>query len=384
MALVTADMYASFDVTAGAFLQDISPALVEAIYADLNLLEAIPLGWDSPVSNVVHIWNEDALNADTLVSAASITSSGTTLTITTGQGVRVPVNGMLLMPRLSTSSTEILQVTAGAATDSFTVTREYNSTTAASYPTSTTFVIIDALQEGSDIGNDTSVTPTVRQNNTHILGCRDLKVSGSQLARKMATRELEDWVGHQLANRTIELKRKLINALLYSEGSSSDVGSDTVYRTMKSIRQWTRASGITDTDSEAMAWTVLNAQNKTAVDLGVYIDTLVIGTDLVSSIAGIDSSVRRLYESDTAVGYTVQEILLSQGNTVRLVIDQRVNPGEAYGLTKAHVRPLPFAGRGMFTIAATDFSDARKRRVLGEWTLQVDHPEANILWANKT
>src|SRR3990167_2351993 len=299
MALVTADMYASFDVTGGAFLQDISPALVEAIYADLNLLEAIPLGWDSRVSNVVHIWNEDALNADTLVSAASITSSGTTLTITTGQGVRVPVNGMLLMPRLSTSSTEILQVTAGAATDSFTVTREYNSTTAASYPTSTTFVIIDALQEGSDIGNDTSVTPTVRQNNTHILGCRDLKVSGSQLARKMATRELEDWVGHQLANRTIELKRKLINALLYSEGSSSDVGSDTVYRTMKSIRQWTRGSGITDTDSEAMAWTVLNAQNKTAVDLGVYIDTLVIGTDLVSSIAGIDSSVRRLYESHT-------------------------------------------------------------------------------------
>src|SRR3990167_4038045 len=268
MALVTADMYASFDVTAGAYLQDISPALVEAIYADLNLLEAIPLGWDSPVSNVVHIWNEDALNADSLTSAASISSSGTTLTVTTGHGVRVPVAGMLLMPRLSTSSTEILQVTA-ISTDTLTVTREYNSTTAASYPTATTFVIIDALQEGSDIGNDTSVTPTVRQNNTHILGCRDLKVSGSQLARKMAT-------------RTIELKRKLINALLYSEGSSSDVGSDTVYRTMKSIRQWTRGDGITDTDSEAMAWSVLNAQNKTAVDLGVYVDTLVIGTDLVS------------------------------------------------------------------------------------------------------
>lgn len=373
MALQTADAYASFDVTAGAYIQDISPALADAIYFDLNFMEAVPLGWDSPVEDTVHRWNEDAINANTVVSDASIAAAGTTLSVTATAG-RVAV-GALLVPMVS-GNEDMLQVTAvDSGANDLTVTRDYNSLTGVSYPSGTTFAVIDSLQEASDIGSDTSITPTVRLNRTHIFGARDLKVAGSQLARKMATNELQDFVGHQLANRTIELKIKLITAFLYSEASSSDVGSDTVYRTLTGLRNWARVNGQRDTDSEALAYAVLNAHNKLLVDLGEYVDTLVIGTDLVGSVAGIDATVRRMYESDTAVGYTVQEILLNQGNTVRVVIDSRMVPGEYFLFTRSKVKPLPFTGRGMFTIAATDFSDARKRRVMAEWTMRVHNPE---------
>lgn len=381
MALSSVTPFASFDVPAGAYLQDISPALADAIYFDLNFLEAVPLGWDSPVDNTVHIWNEDLLNADTVVSSASIASGGTTLSVTAVTG-RAAI-GSLLMPVLSgSSSTEVLQVTAISALD-LTVTRAYNSTTAASYATATTFNVIDSMQEASDIGGDTSLAPTVRQNNTHILGARDLLVSGTQLARRMATRELEDFVGHQLANRTIELKRKLILAMLYSEVSSSDVGSDTVYRTLKGMRNWGRASGITEATAETMSLAVLNRENKRSVDLGVYTDTLLVGTGLVSSLAAIEATNRRLYESDTAVGYRVTEVDLDQGNSVRIVIDSRVNVEEAFMFERGRIIPKPMQGRGMFTIAATDFSDARKRRILAEWTLQVMNPEVLHFMSNK-
>lgn len=381
MALATSSAYASFDVTAGAYLQDISPALADAIYFDLNFLEAVPLGWDSPVENTVHIWNEDALNADTVVSSASLASDGTTLAVTAVTG-RVAI-GSLLVPVLSgSSSTEVLQVTAISSLN-LTVTRAYNSTTAASYATGATFNVIDANQEASDIGGDTSITPTVRQNNTHIFGSRDLLVSGTQLARRMATRELEDFVGHQLANRTIELKRKLILGVVYSEVSSSDVGSDTVYRTLKGMRNWGRASGLTETSAETMALSVLNRENKRSVDLGVFSDTLVVPTGMVASIAAIEASNRRLYESDTAVGYKVTEIDLDQGNTVRVVIDSRLNTEEAFMFERSRIIPKPMTGRGMFTIAATDFSDARKRRILAEWTLQVMNPEVLHFMSNK-
>lgn len=372
MALQTASVYASFDVPAGGYIQDISPALADAIYFDLNFLEAVPLGWDMPVEDTVHRWNEDALNADSITSTASIAAGGTTLTVAATAG-RVAV-GSQLTPQVS-GNEETLQVTSVDSATQVTVTRSYNGTTAASYPSGTVFATIDSMQEGSDIGTDASVTPTVRLNRTQILGTRDMLVSGTQLARRMSTRELEDFVGHQLANRTTELKMKLIRAVAYSESSASDPGSDTVYRTMTGLRNFARVSGIRDTDAEAMSYTVLNAHNKLIVDLGEYVNTLVIGTDLVGSIAGIDSTARRLYESDTAVGYTVQEILLSQGNTIRVVIDSRLVPGEYFLFTRDKVKPLPMQGRGMFTIAATDFSDARKRRVLSEWTVRVHNPE---------
>lgn len=381
MALQTADAYASFDVTAGAYLQDISPALADAIYYDLNFLEAIPLGWDSPVDNTVYIWNEDALNANTVVSSASITSAGVTLSVTAVTG-RVAIGALLIPQVAGSSSTEVLQVTAISTLD-LTVTRAYGGTTAASYATAVTFNVIDAMQEASGIGSDTSITPTVRQNNTHIFGARDLVVSGTQLARKMATTELEDFVGHQLANRTIEMKIKLITGILYSEGSSSDVGSDSVYRTMKGVRNWFRASGLTEATGETMTLTVLNRENKRAVDLGVFPDTLVVPTGMVASLAAIEASNRRLYESDTAVGYKVTEIDLDQGNSVRIVIDSRMNIEEAFMFERARVMPKPMAGRGMFTIAATDFTDARKRRVLAEWTLQVNNPEVGLFMSNK-
>jgi hypothetical protein len=35
-------------------------------------------------------------------------------------------------------------------------------------------------------------------------------------------------------------------------------------------------------------------------------------------------------------------------------------------------------------IAAVDFTDAKKRRVLAEWTLEVRNPEAQAFISNKT
>lgn len=380
MALQSVSGIASFDIPSGAYLQDISPSLVEAIYFDLNFLEAVPLGWDMPVDNTVYLWDEDALNSDTVVSSASLTSAATTLTVVANNAHI----GDLLVPDL-TGAEEVMQITDISST-TYTIVRGINSTTAASYASNVTFIVIDSLQELSDIGSDKSVVPTVRQNNTQIFGTRDLIVSGTQLARRMATRELEDWVGHQLANRAIELRRKLIYAFLLSEPGSSDVGSDSAYRTLKGMRSWARtASGVTDADSEALAMsTSLNPVNKSIVDKGVYVDSLLVGTGLVTSIAGIDANNRRLYESDTAVGYTVQEILLDQGNTVRVIIDSRVPRGQAYLFDKSRVIPKPMNGRGMFSIAATDFTDGRKRRILAEWTMQLKNPEVLGYISNKT
>lgn len=383
MALQSAPGFASFGVSDGAQIRDISDVLADAIYYDLHLLGNLNVDFGSPVYDVVHYWNEDALNSDTVTmnNGGSLSSTATSITLTTGQGARVHV-GDLVYPNLS-GAQEAMQVTTVTG-DVLTVTRGYNSTTQASVADSSVLFLIRAEQEGSDIGSDKSLTPTVRSNYSQIFaGAFDIKITGSQLARKMATVQMQDFVARQLGNRAIELKINLSRAALYGETSSSS-GSNTVYRTMGGIRNFIRVNGITDSTAVAFSYSNLNANNKSAVNLGVFPDLLVLGTDLVGSLVGIDSGNRRLLESDRVAGYTVQEVMCNQGNSVRVVVDARVNTGDYFLLSSDRIRLLPVNGRGMFVIAAVDFTDAKKRRVLGEWTMEVRNPNAQVYAYSKT
>lgn len=382
MALASADLFASFDITDGSQIRDISPLLEEALYLDLNALGNVNVDFGDPVEDIIYYWNEDALNSDLVtVGGTSISSGATSLALTSGHGARAHVGDFLKDTAIN--SAEIMQVTA-ISTDTLTLTRGINSTTQAAIGSAAVLAVMRAEQEGSDIGSDKTVAPVVRSNYTQVIaGAFDLKITGSQLARKMAADALRDQVAHQLANRLVEFKINLTRDFFYGERVGP--GSDSQYRAFGGLTYWNRAgSGVSNSSSEALSLSVLNAHNKTVVDRGLYVDSLMVGTDLVNSINAIEASNRRLLETDKGVGYTVQEILLGQGNRVQVTVDGRINAGDAFAFQNEKVRLRPMTGRGMFTIAAVDFADAKKRRVLGEWGCEVRNPEASIRLFNKT
>lgn len=370
MALATTSFFASFDINDATQTRDISPVLQEALYYDLTLAAALGIDVNGRQAyDPTHYWNEDALNSDLITAGASLASNGTSLVLSTGHGARVHVGDLVV---LNVSGYDMVKQVSAISTDTLTVgATAFGSSTAASIASGDTLAVIRVEQEGSDIGTDRSVAPVAKSNTTHILSAFDLMVTRTQQKRRMATDEMQDWVVHQLANRAIEMKINLTRALLYSEQvAGGSAGSDTVYRSMKGLYPWGRDFG-NKTTAGTFSYSVLNTANKVAIDLGVQPDTLVIGTDLVAGthgIASFDSSNRRLLESTTQVGYMVNEILLQHGNSVGVVIDPRVRAGDAFLFDKSRFIPLPYNESGMFTIAATDFTDGTKRRVLGEWT----------------
>lgn len=382
MALASTAAFASFDITANTNKLDISPELQDAIFYDLNLLSALNTQFDNPVMDTTFYWNEEALNSDTVTVSGSVTSAGTSVVLNSGHGARAHV-GDLVYDTVS-NSTEVMQITA-ISTDTLTVTRAYNSTAAASIADAATLALIRSEQEASDIGSDKTLNATSRSNYTQIFaGAYDLIISGSQLARQMATVEYQNFLERQLAARVNEVKIGMSRAILYAEKSAS-AGSDTVYRTTNGLRAWIRDnSGVVDSASSAANYSNLNANNKSVVDKGVFPDTLLIGTDLVGSIAGIDSSNRRLLESEMTAGYRVQEVALNQGNVVKVVVDARVKAGDYFLVDSSRIAVRPLNGRALFVIAATDFVDGKKRRVLGEWGLEVRNPQAHCYARNKT
>jgi hypothetical protein len=381
MALSTVSAFGSFDQSANVNTLDISSFLSEALIYDFSLLGALNVDLNDPVDDIIHYWQEDSLNSELLTLTISLSTSASSLTISSSTAPHVgdyiiAQNGGL------NGNSEVMQVTTVNSATSVSVSRGFNST-AASVPNGGTMVLMRAEQEFSDISTDASVNPTVRSNYTHIVPGRDLQISGSQLARNMATTAFQNQVAHQLENRMKEWKRDFTRILLYSERIGP--GSDTQYRTMGGLRYWIRSSsGQTEATSGALSQTYLNTVNKLIVDQGEYPDLLVVGTDLVNSITGFEASNRRLLESDRKVGHVVNYVTLAQGNEVEVVVDTRVSNGDAFLICKDKFKARPLRGRAMITIAGQDWLDGKKRRILGEWGCEVRNPSVHGWLSNKT
>lgn len=378
MALSSVSAFASYDQSANVNTLDISPFLSEALILDFHLLGQLNIDLGNPVQDIVHYWEEDTLNSEILTLTISLGTSDSSITFTSSSAPHV--GDYVINQAAPGTNQEVMQVTAVNSATNATVSRGYNATTAASVANSTTVALMRVEQEFSDISTDASVNPTVRTNYTHIIPGRDLQISGSQLARNMATSAMQDQVAHQLQNRMVEWKRDFTRILLYSEKVGP--GSDTQYRSLGGLRYWIKSSsGQTYSTAGTFGTTALNTVNTAIVNLGAYPDTLVIGTDLVASVNAIEATNRRLLETDTKAGYVVNKLLLAQGNEVDVVVDPRVRASDAFLLCKDRVKARPLAGRAMFTIAGQDWVDGKKRRILGEWGLEFRQPQtAAYLW----
>jgi hypothetical protein len=374
MALSGLSGFASYDINANTNILDISPVLAEALILDFEFMGrglSVALDGSGSVEDTTFHWNEEALNADTLTVSGSVTSSGTSIVVASGHGARTHIGDLL--KNKAEGSLEVSQVTA-ISTDTLTLSRGYSGTTKASIADAATLVVMPAFQEGSDWSADKSVAPVDRSNYTQIVFAGDLLISRSQMKRRMATIAMD--VDRQLANRAIELKRYWTSLALYGEdAASSPAGSDSVYRTTKGMRNFITTYGTVDADNEAISLSVLDSNNLICVNAGKYPDTLLIGTDLVGGINGINASHRNAYESDTKMGYVVNQVLLGQGNVVDVVVDARVNTGDAFLYNRGDVTLRALAGSGMFIIAATDFVDGVKRRVGSEMGLEFRQAE---------
>lgn len=374
MAIPTVSAFASYDQTANVNKLDISSFLSEALLYDFHLLGHIGMDPNSdPITDTIYYWLEDALNSDTLTLSISLGTTDTSMTYTASTAPHV--GDFVTVTGVTNNNKEVAQITAVNSSTNSTISRGFAATTAASIATAGTVVLQRAAQEMSDIDTDASVNPTVRTSYTQIIPGRDLQVSGSQLARNMAASAMQDQVAHQLENRLKEWKRSFTRSLIYSR--TSGPRSDTALSYFGGLADWvTNGSGQTYTTAGALALTQLNSVNTTIVDLGTEgPDTLLIGTGLVGSVNAIDATNRQLLESDKQVGYMVTRVLLGQGNAVDVVVDNRVNTGHAFLFRKGQVTPRPLNGRALFTLAGSDWVDGVKRRILGEWGVEIRQPQ---------
>jgi len=361
---------ASFDITDKTQELDISPILLAALMVDTGVLGQVPMSAES-VYDTIHYWNQITLNDPFVTTSGSYLNTDTTINVVSAGVVR---KGALLKA-ITIGGTEVMQVTNVAGT-ALTVARGYGGTTAAGGASGAVLTIIGMpLQEASDIQLDVTRVPSVGSNLTQIFE-RSITISRNQMKRRMAA--IHDFLAQSLHDRTMELKRELELALIHSVASSTTpAGSDTVYRTFNGLlAQITNAVST----SEAMSNVVLDNQVQNLIDNGAADGqsklVLVAPTVIRRTISGFQQSNRRLVESDVKVGHYVEQVVSDLGPVIDVVTSNYLGAGAAGPWTSilldtSRTSIKPFADDTFKLMAATDWVDGIKRRVLGEYTVEV-------------
>lgn len=379
MALNATSFLASFDITDKTQELDISPILLAALMVDTGVLGVLPMG--ESVYDTTHYWNAIKLNTGQVtVDATGYNSAATTINLAGAGSSELRVGATL--KNIQAGVSEVAQVTAIASATQFTVTRGYGGTTA-SNSTFAANAVVDIvgmpLQEASDIQTDVTQVPSVLQNYTQIVE-RSITISRNQMKRRMAA--IPDFLAQSLHDRTMEIKRELEKVVIHEVASASTpAGTDTVYRTMNGLLA--QITNVNST-SEAFSGTVFNNLVQTLVDAGAADGQshlcLIAPTKIRRTISTIQETNRRLVESDVRAGHYIEQLVGDLGVQVDVVTSNYLGAGSVAPWTTvlldtSRAKLLPFADDTFKLMAATDWVDGIKRRVLGEYTLEVRNPD---------
>lgn len=379
MALATASGLASFDQSAGEFL-DLSNELAEIIRRD-NTSFIQRVGMSGAATETTHSWMEDSLNVNTFVLDEAMDSSETDLSVLAGQGVRLKV-GSLIKNVSEAGKTEVMQVTA-ISTDTLTVVRGYGSTTGEAHTTASTFQIIaNPAQENQDPPADESKVRVKKSNYTQVF---QKGINVSHTMRSVLQAGVADEFTFQIARRLMEIMRELDSSVINGI-KSADAGSDTSYRSMAGLIEWVSgAGGNTNSTAEALQLGVVNTMAKQIWDDGGTPDFILVGGKQKRAISTFDQSARRSDYNTNSAGYVVERVLTDLGFVLDVIVDPWVADDVCIVGDINKVRVMPLQGDAMRAEDLAKTGRGWKAQVTGQYTLEVRNAlEAFAIHTNLT
>lgn len=372
MALQTPTPSASYAQSA-TYKLDLSSVLANILLDDADFISVIGISGES-ATQTKHQWDEDSLNAVTLIQSGG-TSAQMALGTTTGTVIRFSASmigritaGTLLKDKIS-GSTEVVQVTAVSST-SATVVRGYGATSAQTHLAAATYdIIANPRPQGMTGPADESVGRVRKFNYTQIFS-KGVIITGTAQAIEHNGVSSED--AYQIDKRLRELKRELDRTAIMGVTAPNDVNS-TTYGTMGGVIDFVGFQAGTNNLGTAQTLTpsVINTQAKKVYDQGGMPDLILVGGTQKQKISTFDQEFRRSTMDVRRAGFTIDEFVSDLGWNMRVVVDRWVPSDVMMVLDSSRLKIVPLNGRAFFLEKLAKTGDADKWHIVGEYTMEV-------------
>lgn len=323
MALATPTSNAvSFNITANTNQLDLSSELAELIRTD-NTTFLSRIGETKRATQTRHYWDEDSLVSNKATASGTFgggaaDTSGTSLTVTTGQGKRFKV-GTIFRDE-ARSQLEVMRVSA-VSTDTLTVTRGYGGTQAMGHASGFSILIIaHTNQEDQDMDSDDTQERSSVNNLLQIFQ-RGVRIPYTR--EKIDNNGIASEFAHQVAYRMKEEMRALDSSIINGVKSAS-AGSNTDYRSMGGLIQFTyntggnfsyTAANVTPTLVNDMAEDIINDAG--TIENGF----LLCSPKLRRVISQFDQAYRTSRHDDTVAGFYIEQFVTDMGFNLDIIQD---------------------------------------------------------------
>lgn len=368
---------ASYDQDDGNL--DLSNELSAVLLADTFFLGKIAVG--GMATKVDHYWMEDALNATYVSLAEDLDTSETGIDVDSSTGVQI---GALLMNETKVGAQEVMQVTAITG-NTLTVTRGVGDSAPAG-ETHTTGdrmrIIAQPKQEGDTNVNDRSKA-RVRNGNTCMIFKNEAEISGTQKAISHAG--VADEYTHQLAMRTLEIRRELGQAVILSVRitDGGDGGSDLVIRAMDGVRNRVRQqSSQLDSTTTVFDEDLVNSLYRRIWDKGGEADFILGTADQMTKFSELHKDKIRYAPSEKTRGVFVQKFLTNLGQELDILIDRWCLKGDALVGDSKRLKLVPLQGRAWQSEPLSKVGDSLRGMNIGEYTLEIRNAAECFALAN--
>lgn len=307
-------------------------------------------------------WQHEALLLPKSLLAAQITNVGTTLTVTTGDGLKFSTGDVLLV------DAEYLRVTAGGV-DAMTVTHAYGGSTAATHVTGATVLNLgQALAEGADPESARWQDRTGDYNWTQIFGPTAIQISGTENVVRKYGLGGETEFQHQVANRTKEHWIQLEQAMLYGIRVNDTTNK---WRSMGGLAYYltTGNGSVIDSSTTTFTESALLALLQSTYDNGGSPDRALMGSKNKRLSSGfLSSGTLQIMRPDNGRG-TVVDYFDSDFGRVSLLLDRWVRTADVFVFEREQtqlttLRPLVFE-----MLAKT--GDSMKGQIVTEKSMKV-------------
>lgn len=376
MALASATPLASFDQANGEFL-DLSNELAEIIRRD-NTSFLSRVGISGEATETKHSWMEDSLNGNSVtLDESGFDSSETDMTFVSTARLRA---GALIRNVSEAGKTEVIQITSVDSSTVCTVVRGYGSTSGEAHSTGSTWRIIAIpAQEGQDAPADESKTRTKVSNYTQIF---QKGINVSYTMRSVLQAGVADEYTFQVARRLMEVMRELDSSLILGISSASQ-GSDTVIRSMGGIIEFaSQAGGNTNSTSEALTLTVVNAMAKQIWDDGGTPNFILVPGKQKRAISAFDQSARRSMYDATVAGYVVDKVITDLGFVLDVIVDPWMPDDTVVVGDLNKIRVMPLRGSSIRAEDLAKTGASFKGQIYGEYTAEFRNAVETLAFHN--
>ena len=354
--------------------EDVSDIIELISPSETPVLNLLPTA-DRPATNVEHEWTEEMLGPDRLIASTAVNSvaaGGTSGVTINGFGNQLTV-GMLV--DIGDAQTEIAQIASIPGPNSLLLTRGVNGGINSLAVGGTIYLISTAELEGSETTGDVNRPRARRKNWTHIFK-RPVSITGTDRA-VLYSPNTGDEMDHQVTMRLTEMLRDFEKAIFRSVSTTNSIGTASTYRTMKGLREFLTSinSAVAANSFTADPLLYVNDLMQQAWTAGARdIDLLACGATWKRDLSNTNATRHQIMQSDRSVQRVI-ETLTTDFGSVRLVLTPWLPDKSIMGLSTRRVRPLPLRGRSFQREDLAKTGDANKAHVIGEYTLEVHHPD---------